>query len=432
MEIAIWYAPVNGTPPPERMSEIQHTLLNDRHQALGATMAPFGGYAMPLWYKTGPIREHRAVVTHAGLFDTSHMSELLIEGPDAFALLQEALTKDLQRCIGGRPLEPGRATYGFLLHENGHLLDDAIVMMESRDTFLLVVNAGMGAPVREHLLALGADRDVAVNDLTGKLCKLDLQGPASADILSKILQPTRKFAAPFPFFSFIGHYDHLQQGVRSTLGYSLMISRTGYTGEFGFEIFVRPDGFPSLWDQLLDAGEPRGLLPCGLGARDSLRTGAELPLSHQDLGDWPARHHPWEFALPWKTPGERFTKPFNGADALLAAADADHTIVFRGENGRKVENGARVLLDGSPIGDVLTCATDMAIDLVDGKVHRLGSPHAPPDFSPKGLACGFAKVDRPLDIGTPLVLQDKRRELPVQIVNRLRPERTARHRWPAS
>lgn len=411
------------------MTDPQTTLLTPWHEQRGATMAAFGGYTMPLWYKTGPIKEHRAVISGAGLFDTSHMSELLIEGPEAFDLLQLALSKDLNRCLGkGNPLEPGRASYGFLLLSNGHLLDDAIVMMEAPDIFLLVVNAGMGAPVKAHLLELGRDLDVAVSDLTGKLCKMDLQGPASARILQQVLKPTPKLKAPFPYFSFVGHYDHLQEGVQTVDDFSVMVSRTGYTGEFGFELFVRPAAFVALWEQLLEAGAEEGLIPCGLGARDSLRTGALLPLSHQDLGDWPARNHPWEFALCWED--DSFSKPFNGDEALLAAAEAEHTYAFLGENGRKVENGAEVLLDNTPIGTVLTCATDMAIDLVDGQVVSTASPNAPDGFSPKGLACGFVRVDQELEEGQLLHLRDKRRTLPVRVVRQLRPDRTARMTWP--
>jgi aminomethyltransferase len=392
-------------------------------------MSTFGGYSMPLWYKTGPIKEHRAVISGAGLFDTSHMSELVIEGPEAYDLLQMALSKDLNQCLGkGNPLEPGRATYGFLLLPNGHLLDDAIVMMEAQDTFLLVVNAGMGAPVKSHLLELGRELDVAVSDLTGKLCKMDLQGPASARILQKVLKPSPKLKAPFPYFSFVGHYDHLQEGVQTLEDFSVLVSRTGYTGEFGFELFVRPNGFVALWEQLLEAGASEGLIPCGLGARDSLRTGAMLPLSHQDLGDWPARNHPWEFALCWEE--DSFSKPFTGDEALLAATEADHTCAFLGENGRKVENGAEVLLDNNVIGTVLTCATDMAIDCVDGQVVSTASPNTPDGFSPKGLACGFVRVSQPLKEGQVLHLRDKRRTLPVRIVSQLRPDRTARMPWP--
>lgn len=408
----------------------KETLLFSRHRDRGATFGEFGGYSMPLWYAAGPVKEHRAVVTAAGLFDTSHMAEILIEGPNAYELLQRTLTKDLRRCIGKNyPLEPGRATYGFLLTGEGHVLDDAIVMMEENERYLLVVNAGMGADVTRHLLACGEDLDVTVSDLTGRLCKLDLQGPAAAEILAQVVAPSKKFKAPFPYFSFVGHYDQLQRGVRTNRNVPVLISRTGYTGEFGFEIFVRPSDFTDLWDDLIAAGEDRGLLPCGLGARDSLRAGAGLPLSHQDIGDWPCIHHPWTFALPWR--GENFSKSFVGDDALLQArATAPHTFAFLGENGRKVDPGAEVLLDGNPVGTVLTCVTDMAIDKVDGQVMSLASPDAPPDFSPRGLCCGFVKVTKPLPEGQSLILKDKRREIPVRTVKDIRPHRTARMPWP--
>jgi aminomethyltransferase len=411
------------------MITLQSTLLTEWHKQHGAKMDAFGGYEMPLWYKTGPIKEHRAVIQQAGLFDTSHMSELLIEGPEAFDLLQSALSKDLTNCIGkDGELERGRATYGFLTLENGHLLDDAIVMMEEENCYLLVVNAGMGEPVKKHLKDLGRHLDVAISDLTGKLCKLDLQGPASAKILQKILVPCKHFKAPFPYFSFIGHYDHLQEKVQSTLGFSLMISRTGYTGEFGFEIFVRPDAFLPLWEQLLEAGASEGLIPCGLGARDSLRTGAGLPLSHQDLGDWSVKNHPWEFALCRE--GAGFSKSFVGSESLLKDNSPLHTFSFLGENGRKVENHAEVCLGEEKIGEVLTCATDMAIDRVGDQVFSLASPDAPADFNPKGLSCGFVKVNQPLTEGQSLNLKDKRRSIEVTVTSKLRPHRSARMPWP--
>jgi len=410
-------------------TEPRETLLTPWHIEQNAHMAPFGGYRMPLWYKTGPIQEHRSVITAAGLFDTSHMAELLVEGPNAFELLQRTLTKDLRRCLAGHPLEPGRATYGFLLEENGHVLDDAIVMMEERERFLLVVNAGMGPKAASHLLRHGTDLDVTVTDMTDRLSKLDLQGPASVKILAKILKPTPKLKGSFPYFSFLGHYDQLQRGIASTLGFPVLVSRTGYTGELGFEIFVRPCDFVRLWNQILAAGAEDGLIPCGLGARDSLRTGAMLPLSHQDIGDWPCVNHPWNFALPLR--GKGFSKTFVGDDALLAAQDsAAHTFAFLGESGRKVDGGAEVLLDTTPVGTVLTCATDMAMDLHNGQLLSISSPDAPADFAPKGLACGFVKVDRPRPPGTILTLKDKRREISVRLVTDLRPHRTARAPWP--
>lgn len=417
--------------PQDEMSDLQTTLLSDWHKNNGAKMEAFGGFTMPLWYKTGPIKEHRAVIQNAGLFDTSHMSHLLIEGPQSFQLLQNALTKDLRSCSGkNAPLQRGRATYGFITLGNGHLLDDAIVMMEERDCYLLVVNAGMGGAVKEHLLELGRFLDVAVSDLTGKLCKMDLQGPASARILNKVIQPCKHLQPPFPYFSFVGHYDHLQENVQSTGGIPVMVSRTGYTGEFGFELFVRPDGFVPLWEQLLEAGEEDGLIPCGLGARDSLRTGAGLPLSHQDLGDWPVIRHPWEFALCRE--GSGFSKSFVGSEALLENSSTESTYAFIGNNGRKVESDAEVELNGELIGTVLTCATDMAIDLVDGEVRSLASGTAPADFNPRGLACGFIRVNRELPEGQLLTLKDRRRSIEVRITADIRPDRSARMPWPLS
>lgn len=408
---------------------LKKTLLFDWHKQNGARFSGFGGYEMPLWYKAGPIKEHQVVLQQAGLFDTSHMSQLLIEGPEAFTLLQKALSKDLSCCIGkGRPIEKGRATYGFLLNEEGFVLDDAIVMMEDKEQYLLVINAGTGQAISDHLKKLAKGLDVAVSDLTGKLFKLDLQGPEALKILKNILKPTKKLEAPFPYFSFVGHYDHLQEGVQTQSGYSVMVSRTGYTGEFGFELILRPDAFEQTWLDLMEAGEPFGLLPCGLGARDSLRCGAQLPLSHQDIGEWPCSNHPWEFALS-KTEDGRFSKDFVGATALLGTENTEHTLTFIGDNGRKVEGGAEVLLEGELLGSVLSCATDMGMDRVDGTLYSLSSPEAPTGFKPKGLSCGFVKLNKALPTGTRIQLKDKRRELEVTVTDTLRPHRSARAKW---
>jgi aminomethyltransferase len=412
------------------MTQPKTTQLTTWHESNGATLSEFGGYSMPLWYAAGPIKEHQAVLTAAGLFDTSHMSELLVEGPDAHRLLQQTLSKDLDNALPrNKPLEPGRATYGFFLKENGHLLDDAIVMMEARDTYLVVVNAGMGAAVKEHLLSYAEEKDVAISDLTGKLCKIDLQGPASLTILKKVINEPTVLDTPIPYFGFVGHYDHFSAELTTKDNHGILVSRTGYTGEFGFELFVRPDGCVQLWERLLEAGKEDGLLPCGLGARDSLRTGAKLPLSHQDLGEWPAINHPWEFALCKE--GDGFSKRFVGRDSLIASEGQSFTYTFLGQNGRKVEGGADVLLNGTVIGTVLTCATDMGMAEADGTLISLTSPDQPEGLKFRGLSCGYVKVSTPLETGAEIELKDKRRMIPVRIVDDLRPHRTARMPWPA-
>lgn len=208
-------------------------------------------------------------------------------------------------------------------------------------------------------------------------------------------------------------------------GTPALLSRTGYTGELGFEIFVPADKAETVWNMLLEAGKDAQIIPCGLAARDSLRTGALLPLSHQDIGHWPFINVPWSFALPMAEDGS-FTKKFHGSSALDAAT-ADHTLPFVGNDPRKVATEeAHVVLDGETIGTVLTCVADMGIGRVDGRVVGLNSPDLPEGWKPRGLVCGFIKVKRALEPGTTVILKDDRREISVTICTDIRPGRTAR------
>ncbi len=412
-------------------STFKTTPLHAWHTAQGANMAGFGGYDMPLWY--GSVRqEHLAVLTAAGLFDTSHMAELRVEGPDAVALLQDCFTNDLAHCVGPgkNPLSDGRCVYGAFLHPDGSVIDDAIVFRISEAGYFVVVNAGMGNVVADHLSTHRKGGSVRITDLSDRLGKMDIQGPQAARILSTVLADPKRVFDRMPYFSFKGHFDPSQPGadaVRLRDGTPILLSRTGYTGEFGFEVFIAPEKTFALWEALLAAGTDRGLIACGLAARDSLRAGAVLPLSHQDIGHWPFIHHPWPFALPWTADGTGFTKPFVGDAALLGAADADHTLAFIGNDLRKVVPPAEVLTtDGRVIGTVLTCATDMGIGRVNGTVYSLGSPDKPEGFAPKGLCCGFVKITRPLAAGETVHLKDSHREITVTIVSDIRPARTAR------
>jgi aminomethyltransferase len=410
------------------------TPLYPRHRDAGANMGDFGGYRMPLWYPAGMRREHRAVVLGAGLFDTSHMALLTVAGPGAHALLQRTFTKDLDRAgPAERPLADGRCAYGAFLDSRGHVIDDAIVCRRGPEDYFVVVNAGMGPAVAGHLAAAADAPGTVVDDLTDRVAKLDLQGPAAARILGRLLEAPERVFQGLGYFSFKGHFDERHPAaatVRLDDGTPLLLSRTGYTGEFGFELFVVPDRAAALWDRLLAAGADFDLTPCGLAARDSLRAGAVLPLSHQDIGAWPFIHHPWPFALPYAADGRTFTKDFSGSAALLAAAaTAPYTLAFVGRDPRKVTAGPETrALDeaGKPLGIVLTCATDTAIGWVDGRVVSLASPGRPQGFDPKGLSCGFVRVDQPLPAGSPLVLADGRRRIEVEVAADIRPDRTAR------
>ncbi|SMC27883.1 aminomethyltransferase [Desulfacinum hydrothermale DSM 13146] len=410
------------------------TPLHDWHVARGAHMADFGGYHMPVWYPTGAKAEHLAVVQAAGLFDTSHMAAVSVQGPDALELLQWTFTKDLERCVGAsrEPLSKGRCVYGAFLNERGEALDDSIVYRLGDQEFLVVVNAGMGAPVAAHLRDQAGSRSVTIQDLTDRVGKMDIQGPLAAKMLARLLSDPKEAFSGMAYFSFKGHYDPEHPDAAAVTlqdGTPILLSRTGYTGEFGFEIFLAPERLEPLWSALLEAGEKEGLLPCGLAARDSLRAGAVLPLSHQDIGPWPFRHHPWEFALPYNEDKTGFTKDFLGARALLELRTPEYTKAFVGFDLRKLTDphDAQVLdPDGNVVGTVLTCVTDMAIGRDGDRIYSITSPDKPADFQPRGLSCGFVKLSQDLPAGTPLVLKDRRRSIRVVLTDDIRPHRTAR------
>jgi aminomethyltransferase len=183
---------------------------------------------------------------------------------------------------------------------------------------------------------------------------------------------------------------------------------------------------------LLTAGEPESILACGLAARDSLRAGAGLPLSHQDIGPWRFACNPWLFVLPHSENGTSFTKDFIGAPALVAEDDSPCTLPFAGFDPRKIPISDKSLvtdLDGKAIGTILTCTTDMAVDRIDGTIASLATPiesGRPESFTPRGLCCGFVRLERMLPAGTEVVLTDGKRKLKVEIRDDIRPDRTAR------
>ena len=415
-------------------ADVKKTRLHGWHVQNGANMAQFGQYDMPLWYPSGAKKEHLVVLTNAGMFDTSHMSIITVKGSGARDLLQVCFSKDLSACIGKAqtPLVSGKSVYGVFLNDAGEVIDDAIVFQIYDSLFMVVVNAGMGAIISAHLQGYTGGHKAAVVDLTDQIGKLDVQGPQAARIIRRIIKKPEEVFSQLPYFSFKGHFNAalpVSEKVTLTDGTPFLLSRTGYTGEFGFELFVAPEKFFGLWELLLDAGQSFGMLVCGLAARDSLRAGAVLPLSHQDIGPWPFKNNPWPFALPYTANSSGFTKDFPGADALLSRPYEEHTYPFVGYDLRKVSTGdpAVVYIEGGPaIGRVLTCATDMAIGRLDGKIFSISSPNKSPELTPRGLCCGFIKVNKPLNPGQTVLLKDNHRSVKVEIVKDIRPDRTAR------
>ena len=345
------------------MATTKQTVLHSWHVANGANMALFGNYDMPLWYKTGAKAEHLAVIQSAGIFDTSHMAVVSVQGKGARSLLQHCLSKDLDFCLGqGKSgLVDGRCVYGVFLKDDGTVIDDAIVYQLQVESFMVVVNAGMGGEIAEHLVKNVRDRVVTVTDLTDRVGKMDIQGPDSARILQKIIKDPAAVFDRLVYFSFKGGFGDLQtsSSVELVDGTPLLLSRTGYTGEFGFELFVPIDRLVSLWAMVLEAGREKGVLACGLAASDSLRAGAVLPLSHQDIGPWPFLNNPWPFALPFNE-HTGFTKDFIGGKALLQSNWDKHTLPFVGFDPRKIAAG----------GDSFVTAENGREDRDDSHLHH--------------------------------------------------------------
>jgi len=408
------------------VNSLKTTPLHKWHTAANANMADFGGFNMPLWYETGIKYEHLAVLKSSGIFDTSHMACINVSGKDSFKLLNYCFTRDLASLV------TGRCIYGAFLNINGHCIDDAIIYQFSDTVFMICVNAGMGETIVKHLLANQKKFDVAIEDMSGKIAKLDIQGMNSARILSRLIKNSDMVFNKMPYFSFKGNFDESIFGkslVQLLDNTPILLSRSGYTGEFGFEIFVNPHAVVKLWKDILSAGKDFGITACGLAARDSLRTGACLPLSHQDIGEWKFINHPWEFALPFNKDKTSFTKDFLGSHSLLPNDSDSFVYPFVGDSLRKILSGNNTqVIDktGKTIGKVLTCVTDMGISWKDGSIVNINSQNLPEDFKIKGLSCGFVMVSKKSGIHTRLTLKDGKRSIKVTIVNDIRPGRTAR------
>jgi aminomethyltransferase len=245
------------------MSQLKRTPLYEVYKDQ-AKMIDFGGWELPVQF-TGIKEEHEAVRTRAGLFDVSHMGEIVVKGPDALALIQKLTTNDASK------LEIGTAQYSLMCYPDGGTVDDLLVYRTGEEEYLLVVNAANTDKdfewIREH-----ASGNVTVTNMSVETAQLALQGPIAEQVLQKLTQTD---LSEIKFFKF-------KQNVMIT-GVPVLVSRTGYTGEDGFELYMPAEGAAKVWNAILEAGKEEGVLPCGLGARDTLRFEARLPLYGQEL-----------------------------------------------------------------------------------------------------------------------------------------------------
>jgi len=249
------------------MSEPKKTHLYNRHEALGAKIIDFSGWLMPVQYE-GIIEEHEAVRENVGLFDVSHMGEVRVEGADATAFLQYIFTNDLA-LIGN-----GHVQYGMMCYENGTVVDDLLIYKYHDHSYLLVINAGNIDKDVAWIEEKATQFDVSINHLSDTISEVALQGPKAEALLQSL---STEDITTIGFFQFT-------DGIHIN-GESYLVSRTGYTGEDGFELYGSHEAIKSLWDLLLEKGASYHIKPCGLGARDTLRFEAALPLYGNEISD---------------------------------------------------------------------------------------------------------------------------------------------------
>lgn len=273
------------------MPELKRTPLYERHVSAGAKTADFGGWDMPIEYG-GVVAEHTAVRESVGIFDVSHMGKVRVHGPGAVAFLNSVLANDLDR------IEAGQAQYSMLLNDAGGVIDDLIVYRWADDDMFIIPNASNAASVVAELRRL-APVEITVDDHHNDHGIIAVQGPRSAELLTAIGMPT--------------DHDYMSMVSAEFAGQPVVVCRTGYTGEHGYEIVAPVAVLVDVWDSLVAAGEPLGAIPAGLGARDTLRTEMGYPLHGQDISPTIT---PVEARLGWAI---GWDKPaFSGRDAITA------------------------------------------------------------------------------------------------------------------
>jgi aminomethyltransferase len=344
------------------MSELRQTPLHNQHLALGARMVDFAGFDMPVQY-TSIKQEHAAVREQAGLFDVSHMGQIEISGPGAIAFTEQLLTCPIAS------LRPGRVRYGLLCNEEGGCVDDVTVYRKSDTALFLCVNAANVEKdflwIKEH-----APESVTVTDQSEQTALLALQGPASASILDR----TSSSASAGGQASELGRFRFADFDLS---GHPVQISRTGYTGADGFEIYLPAESAASIFETLMDAGRADGLQAAGLGARDTLRLEAALPLYGHELDDSTS---PLEAGL------DRFIKSetggFLGAEAIQDREKRGRVRQLIGFviDGRGIARGGYpIALDGTEVGRVTsggpspTLGSAIGLGYVPPELARIGT-----------------------------------------------------------
>ena len=281
------------------------TALYNRHVALGGRMVDFAGWELPIQYATGPKAEHHCVRNHAGLFDIDHMGQVRVSGPDAVPYLQHILTANIARLV------PSQARYALMCYADGGIVDDVFVYCEA-SSYMLVINAANRDKDIRWLAYHADDYDVQVDNISDETYMLALQGPQAQAVLQNLASSD---------LDTIGFHKHAHVSLD---GVDTLMSRTGYTGEDGFELYFDAAAASNLWDAILEAGVPYGVQPIGLAARDSLRLEAAMALYGHEIH---AQTNAIEAGLNWAVSYKK--GDFIGRDAILKAKfeGTVHTLV---------------------------------------------------------------------------------------------------------
>ena len=333
------------------------TPLYDVHVEEGGKIVPFAGYLLPVQYGTGVIQEHMAVRQQAGLFDVSHMGEILFTGPTALDTINHLLTNDYNG------MAVNKVRYGAMCNADGGTIDDLVVYKFGEERYLAVVNAANREKDYAHMAA-NVLPGTQCQDISDTVAQLALQGPKAPAILKKLL-PEDQIPK--------GYYTALPKV--NLAGMECMISRTGYTGELGYEIYTANENAPNLWKVLREAGEEFGLIPCGLGARDTLRLEAAMPLYGHEMDETVT---PLEAGLDFAV---KLNKPeFIGKDALVAAGTPQRVRVGLAVTGRGiVREHQDLFLNGEKIGQTTSgthcpfLGKALAMGLIDAKHAAVGT-----------------------------------------------------------
>ena len=348
----------------ETTQALKRTALHAQHEALGANFTDFGGWDMPLKYGS-ELAEHKAVRSTAGLFDLSHMGEVYLTGPEAGVALNTALAGNLSI------MKVGKAKYSLILNAEGKIIDDLIVYRLEEEKFLVVPNAGNAPVVAAELAARAADFDVVVDDASGRQSLIAVQGPNAEAIVSKLAadEATAQAVAELKYYA----------AVKLVLGgIDVLLARTGYTGEDGFELIIENEDASALWEKTVEAGKDHELVPCGLAARDSLRLEAGMPLYGNELS---LERTPFDAGFG---PVVSFKKEENfvgreALEALRGTTPPRKLVGLKGLGKRAGRGGYSIVKDGTIIGEITsgqpspTLGYPVALGYVDAEFGATGT-----------------------------------------------------------